>query len=66
MPNLVRDVLGLVYALGYSSVAKVIRHDFGASVAAWCALIRPDVFRTAALMSAPLVGPPELPFDTAR
>ena len=27
-------------------VDAVIGHDFGSSVAAWCALIRPDVFRS--------------------
>ncbi|MFA5914936.1 MAG: alpha/beta hydrolase [Burkholderiales bacterium] len=63
--NLVRDALGLVYALGYRSVAAVVGHDFGAPVAAWCALLRPDVFRSVALMSAPFAGPPALPFDTA-
>ncbi len=57
--NLVRDTLGLVSALGYRSVA-VIGHDFGASVAAWCTLVRPDVFRAVALMSAPFAGPPPL------
>src|SRR5437899_1988695 len=57
--NLVRDTLGLVSAFGYRSVA-VIGHDFGASVAAWCALVRPDVFRAVALMSAPFAGPPAL------
>jgi pimeloyl-ACP methyl ester carboxylesterase len=64
MLNLVRDALGLVSALGYRSVAAVIGHDFGSPVAAWCALIRPDVFRSVALMSAPFAGPPPLPFDT--
>jgi pimeloyl-ACP methyl ester carboxylesterase len=63
--NLVRDALGLVSALGHRSVAAVIGHDFGASVAAWCALVRPDVFRSVVLMSAPFAGPPALPFDTA-
>jgi pimeloyl-ACP methyl ester carboxylesterase len=48
--------------LGYRSVAAVMGHDFGASVAAWCALVRPDVFHSLALMSAPFGGPPELPF----
>ncbi|HXJ80086.1 MAG TPA: alpha/beta fold hydrolase [Candidatus Methylomirabilis sp.] len=62
--NVVRDALGLVAALGYRSVACVVGHDFGASIAAWCALVRPDVFRSVALMSAPFAGPPELPFDT--
>ena len=58
--NLVRDTLGLVSALGHGSVAAVIGHDFGAPVAAWCALLRGDVFRSVVLMSAPFVGPPEL------
>jgi pimeloyl-ACP methyl ester carboxylesterase len=46
LPNLVRDALGLVSALGYRSVAAVIGHDFGSPVAAYCAVIRPDVFRS--------------------
>src|SRR5579862_2125387 len=63
--NLVRDALGLVSAFGYRSVEAVVGHDFGSPVAAWCALLRPDVFRSVALMSAPFAGPPALPFDTA-
>jgi pimeloyl-ACP methyl ester carboxylesterase len=63
--NLVRDALGLVSAFGYRSVASVVGHDFGSSVAAWCALVRPDVFRSVVLMSAPFAGPPPLPFNTA-
>jgi pimeloyl-ACP methyl ester carboxylesterase len=55
--NVVRDVLGLVSALGYRSVAGVVGHDYGSPVAVWCALVRPDVFRTVALMSAPFAGP---------
>jgi len=65
MLNLVRDALGLIFALGYRSVAAVVGHDFGSPLAAWCALVRPDVFRSVALMSAPFAGPPALPFDTA-
>jgi pimeloyl-ACP methyl ester carboxylesterase len=63
--NLVRDALGLVSAFGYRAVDAVVGHDFGSSVAAWCALVRPDVFRSVALMSAPFAGPPALPFNTA-
>lgn len=63
--NLVRDALGLVSAFGYRSVDAVVGHDFGSSVAAWCALVRPDAFRSVALTSAPFSGPPPLPFDTA-
>ena len=61
MLNLARDALGLVHALGHRSVAAVIGHDFGSPVAAWCALLRPDVFRSVVLMSAPFAGPPALP-----
>ncbi|WP_024517720.1 alpha/beta fold hydrolase [Bradyrhizobium sp. Tv2a-2] len=63
--NLARDAIGLVSAFGYASVDAVIGHDFGSPVAAWCALLRPDVFRAVAMMSAPFGGPPKLPFDTA-
>jgi len=64
MLNLVRDALGLVFALGYRTVEAVIGHDFGSPVAGWCSLLRPDVFRSVVLMSAPFAGPPVLPFHT--
>jgi pimeloyl-ACP methyl ester carboxylesterase len=63
MTNLVRDTVGLVCALGYRSIAAVVGHDFGSPVAAWCALLRPDIFRSVVLLSAPFVGPPALPLD---
>jgi len=63
--NIARDTLGLVAALGYRSVAAIVGHDFGSPVAAWCALVRPDVFQSVVLMSAPFPGPPGLPFNTA-
>jgi pimeloyl-ACP methyl ester carboxylesterase len=61
--NLARDALGLVSAFGYKQV-DLAGHDFGSPVAAWCALIRPDVFRSVTLMSAPFGGAPPLPFNT--
>jgi pimeloyl-ACP methyl ester carboxylesterase len=61
MLNLVRDALGLVAALGHRSVDAVVGHDFGSPVAAWCALVRPDVFRSVVMMSAPFAGVPALP-----
>jgi pimeloyl-ACP methyl ester carboxylesterase len=64
LTNLVRDALGLVSAFGYRNIAAVVGHDFGSPVAAWCSLLRPDVFRSVVLMSAPFAGPPRLPFDT--
>jgi pimeloyl-ACP methyl ester carboxylesterase len=63
--NLVRDTLGLVAALGYERIEAVVGHDFGSPVAAWCALLRPDVFGSVVLMSAPFTGPPPLS-DRAR
>jgi len=60
MLSVARDALALVRALGYESVAAVIGHDFGSPVAAWCALVRPDVFRSVVLMSAPFAGPPQI------
>jgi pimeloyl-ACP methyl ester carboxylesterase len=33
--------------------------------AAYCALLRPDVFHSVVLMSVPFGGPPQLPFNTA-
>jgi pimeloyl-ACP methyl ester carboxylesterase len=58
--NLVRDVVGLVHALGIREIASIIGHDFGATVAAFGALLRPDLFRTMILMSAPFSGPPTI------
>jgi pimeloyl-ACP methyl ester carboxylesterase len=58
--NLVCDTMGLLAALGCAFVTAVVGHDFGASVAAWCALLRPDIFRSVTLMSAPFGGPPGL------
>jgi pimeloyl-ACP methyl ester carboxylesterase len=59
MLQLVDDVLALVNALGHTHVHALIGHDFGSPVAAWCALTRPDVFRSVVLMSAPFSGPPD-------
>jgi pimeloyl-ACP methyl ester carboxylesterase len=59
--NVVRDAIGLVAALGYREVTAVIGHDFGSPIAAWCSLLRPDVFRSVAMMSAPFGGTPPWP-----
>ena len=59
--NLVRDTLGLVYAMGLEHVDALVGHDFGAILAPWCVLTRPDVFRSLVLMSAPFAGPPAMP-----
>jgi pimeloyl-ACP methyl ester carboxylesterase len=64
--NKVKDVLALVSAMGYRSVAAAIGHDQGSPLAGWCALSRPGVFRSVAMMSAPFGGAPALPFNTAN
>jgi pimeloyl-ACP methyl ester carboxylesterase len=64
--NMVRDAMGLVFALGYRQVAAVVGHDAGSPVAAWSALIRPDVFRSVTMMSSPFAGVPSLPFNIAN
>ena len=53
------DTLSLVSALGRRQVA-VVGHDYGAWVAGYCALARPDVFTSLTLMSAPFPGAPPL------
>src|SRR4051794_7938535 len=55
MLNLVQDAVSLLERLGIRQ-AHVVGHDFGSPVAAYCALTRPDVFRSVALMSAPFGG----------
>lgn len=54
--NLVSDLLGLLKALEIEDVHSVVGHDFGSPVAAYSALIRPDVFKSVCMMSAPFAG----------
>ncbi len=55
--SLTDDVAALVKSLGYDRAA-LVGHDFGSPVAAWSALLRPDLYSSVALMSAPFAGPP--------
>jgi pimeloyl-ACP methyl ester carboxylesterase len=59
--NLLRDAIGVLFACGHRTAEAVVGHDFGASVAAYAALVRPDIFKRMVLMSAPFVGPPSVP-----
>ncbi len=61
---LLRDSIGVLYALGHRSAEAVVGHDFGAAIASFLALVRPDIFRRMVLMSAPFGGIPSIPFDT--
>jgi len=64
--NQVQDMVALVYALGHRAVHAVIGHDQGSPQAGWCAVIRPDLFRSVVMMSAPFGGTATLPFNTAN
>ena len=63
--NLLRDSIGVLYALGHRTAEAVVGHDFGAAVASFLALVRPDMFKRMVLMSAPFGGVSSVPFDTA-
>ncbi|KAF8830580.1 hypothetical protein HHX47_DHR2001082 [Lentinula edodes] len=63
MFNLVTDIVSFVSVIGYQRVAAVVGHDFGSMVAGYCALIRPDLFRSLVVMSAPFPGAP--PFHSS-
>ncbi|GAP45809.1 alpha/beta fold hydrolase [Streptomyces azureus] len=56
MVELVEDNVAVVEALGERS-AVVVGHDWGATIAATSALIRPEVFRAAGLLSVPYTPP---------
>ncbi|MDP1750832.1 MAG: alpha/beta hydrolase [Reyranella sp.] len=61
---LLREAIGVLYALGHRTAEAVVGHDFGAGAASFHALVRPDIFKRMVLMSAPFGGPPAVPFDT--
>lgn len=52
MTALVGDSVGVVHALG-EETAAVVGHDWGSSIAANCALLRPDMFTAVGLLSVP-------------
>ncbi len=58
MLSLVDDVVALTAALGHSTAALLVGHDFGSPVAGWCAMTRPDLVRSVVMMSAPFAGAP--------
>ncbi|MGW2222892.1 alpha/beta fold hydrolase, partial [Nonomuraea sp. NPDC001684] len=52
MTELVEDAVAVVRALG-ERTAVIVGHDWGSSIAAHSALLRPDVFRAVAMLSVP-------------
>jgi pimeloyl-ACP methyl ester carboxylesterase len=60
LSHMVGDVVAVVAALGETK-AVVVGHDWGAPIAWYSALMRPDVFRAVVGMSVPYVAPTALP-----
>jgi pimeloyl-ACP methyl ester carboxylesterase len=60
LSHLVGDVVGTVNALG-AQQAVVVGHDWGAPVAWYSALMRPDLFRAVVALSVPYTPPFALP-----
>ena len=56
LSDLVGDAVGVVAALGEDQ-AVIVGHDWGAPVAWYGALMRPDVFRALAVLSVPYPAP---------
>jgi pimeloyl-ACP methyl ester carboxylesterase len=55
--NVARDVVSLVFALGHREARLLAGHDSGAAAAGVSAMIRPNLFASVALMSAPFAAP---------
>ncbi|GAA5049924.1 pimeloyl-ACP methyl ester carboxylesterase [Thermocatellispora tengchongensis] len=56
MLDLIEDQVAVVRALG-ERTAVIVGHDWGASIAAACGLVRPDVFRAVGLLGVPYSPP---------
>ena len=56
LSHLVGDTVGVVRALG-ADEAVIVGHDWGAPVAWYSALMRPDIFRAVAALSVPYIPP---------
>lgn len=63
--GLLREAIGVLFALGHRTAEAIVGHDFGAAAASFHALVRPDIFKRMVLMSAPFGGVAPVPFDTA-
>lgn len=60
LSHMVGDVVATVQALGEKQ-AVIVGHDWGAPIAWYAALMRPDIFRAAAVLSVPFTPPLALP-----
>ena len=58
--NLSTDIISLLSSLNIDKINLLVGHDAGSSVAAVSALIRPDIFKSVVMMSAPYAGTPNI------
>ena len=58
--NLTTDIISLISALKINKIDLLVGHDAGSSVAGLSALIRPDIFKSVVMMSAPFTGAPNV------
>ena len=58
--NLATDILSLLSALKINEINLLVGHDAGSSVAGISALIRPDIYKSVVMMSAPFTGAPNV------
>ena len=61
--NLSTDIISLMSSLNIDKIDLLVGHDAGSSVAAVSALIRPDLFKSLVMMSAPYSGVPNINSD---
>jgi len=61
--SLATDILSLLSALKIKKIDLLVGHDAGSSVAGLSALIRPDIFKSVVMMSAPYTGAPKIEND---
>tara|TARA_Y100001934_G_scaffold280605_1_gene387775 strand:+ start:1119 stop:2234 length:1116 start_codon:yes stop_codon:yes gene_type:complete len=61
--NLTTDIISLLSSLNIDKIDLLVGHDAGSSVAAVSALIRPDIFKSVVMMSAPYSGVPNIKSD---
>ena len=58
--NLTTDIISLISTLKINKIDLLVGHDAGSSVAGLSALIRPDIFKSVVMMSAPFIGAPNV------
>ncbi|MDB4238820.1 alpha/beta hydrolase [Alphaproteobacteria bacterium] len=58
--SLSTDIVALLNALKINKVDMLVGHDAGSSVAGISTIIRPDIFKSLVMMSAPYTGAPDI------